>query len=102
MAQLGQIIHVEFITQIVLGISGVFILGTLLPYLGLVARRLHDTGISGLWWLLRLIPLGLVVLVIFYCLDSNRDSNKWGRSPKYDYDHDEDSNLYEAHLVEED
>ncbi len=61
----------------------VYILGTLVPSLAITARRLHDSGRSAWWYLLSLIPvIGLVVLV-FFCLDSDAD-NKWGLNPKAD------------------
>ena len=47
-------------------LGGVFYLATLLPSLAAASRRLHDTGRSGWWQLVALIPLvGLVVLLVF-------------------------------------
>jgi uncharacterized membrane protein YhaH (DUF805 family) len=43
-----------------------FVLGTLLPSLAAASRRLHDTGRSGWWQLIGLIPLiGIIVLIVF-------------------------------------
>ena len=57
-------------------------IGLLLPSLAVGARRLHDTGRTGWWQLLMLIPLiGLIVLIIFYCQDSHAD-NQYGSNPK--------------------
>lgn len=48
------------------GLSVIFNLGTLLPSLAAGARRLHETGRSGWWQLLWLVPLlGWIVLIIF-------------------------------------
>ena len=66
-----------------IGILGaIYGLGVLLPYLGVAARRLHDTGRSGWWLLLLLIPfIGWVVLLIFYVLESQAGENQYGPSP---------------------
>lgn len=53
----------------------------LLPGLGVAIRRLHDIGKSGWWILLGLIPLvGAIVLLIWYCKDSQGD-NEYGDEP---------------------
>jgi len=66
-----------------IGILGaIYGLAVLLPYLGVGARRLHDTGRSGWWLLLLLIPfIGWVVLLIFYVLESQAGENQYGPSP---------------------
>ena len=59
-------------------------LGLLLPGLGVCVRRLHDIGKSGWLVLLALIPLlGAIILIVWYCKDSDRGSNAYGPSPKY-------------------
>jgi uncharacterized membrane protein YhaH (DUF805 family) len=58
-------------------------LAVLLPALGLAVRRLHDTGHSGWWLLIGLVPLvGSIVLIVFYATDSQPGSNKYGPNPK--------------------
>ena len=43
------------------------------------ARRLHDTGRSGWWQLLYLIPIiGFIVVIIFLAQDSQEGDNDWG------------------------
>lgn len=66
------------------GIVGLlWILATIVPALAVQIRRLHDTGKSGWWVLIGLVPFaGAVVLVIFYLLDSDLGENKFGPSPK--------------------
>jgi len=60
----------------------IYVLGTLLPSLAVAVRRLHDTGRSGLWLFIILIPLvGALVLIVFYVLESQPNSNKWGHPP---------------------
>jgi uncharacterized membrane protein YhaH (DUF805 family) len=64
--------------------SGLYSLAVLIPALAVAVRRLHDTGRSGWWLLIGLIPLvGPIVLLVFYLLDSDREPNAYGPSPKY-------------------
>lgn len=57
-------------------------LAVLIPSLAVGVRRLHDTGRSGWWLLIGLVPLaGWVVLLIFFVQDS-RAENQYGTSPK--------------------
>ena len=65
------------------GISTVYGLALLLPTLAVMVRRLHDTGRSGSWLLIGLIPLaGLVVLIVFWARDSQPGDNQYGPNPK--------------------
>jgi uncharacterized membrane protein YhaH (DUF805 family) len=65
----------------VLGI--IVTLGLIVPSLAVTARRLHDTGKSGWWILIGLIPfVGAIVLLVFECMDSQPGSNQYGPSPK--------------------
>ncbi|RLV61655.1 DUF805 domain-containing protein [Parashewanella curva] len=63
-------------------LTTVLSLGLLVPSLAVGARRLHDTGRSGWWLLIGLIPLiGSIVLLIFFVMDSH-DDNEYGPNPK--------------------
>ena len=54
----------------------------LIPNLAVAVRRLHDTGRSGWWLLIGLIPIiGFFVLLYFFVLDSEND-NQYGPYPK--------------------
>ena len=66
------------------GIVGlVWILVTIVPALAVLVRRLHDTGKSGWWALVGLLPLvGAIVLLVFTVTDSTPGENKFGLSPK--------------------
>ncbi len=46
-------------------LSGLWNLGTLLPYAAVAWRRLHDTNRTGLWTLAPLIPLILLLIGMF-------------------------------------
>ena len=65
------------------GIFLISILVTLIPSLAVTARRLHDTGKSGWWQLLGLVPFGGIVLLVFCVQDSEKVPNKHGPNPKY-------------------
>jgi uncharacterized membrane protein YhaH (DUF805 family) len=64
-------------------LSGLFILGTLLPSLAVTVRRLHDTDRSAWWLLISLIPLvGHAVLLYFLIQDGDETANEFGPDPK--------------------
>lgn len=72
--------------NLVLGLLGaywlqsIFCLALLIPSLSVGARRLHDTGKSGWWQLIGLIPvLGLIVMVYLLVQESQGD-NEYGVS----------------------
>ena len=63
-------------------IQGLIQLALLVPTLAAGARRLHDTGRSGWWQLIGLIPIvGWIVLIVFFVQDSHPD-NEYGPNPK--------------------
>lgn len=74
---------------LVTGIIGIIpILGwiyaviALVPSLALIVRRLHDTGRSGWWFFIILVPfIGALCLLIFYLLPSQEGDNKYGPMP---------------------
>ncbi|WP_116367831.1 DUF805 domain-containing protein [Parahaliea mediterranea] len=64
-------------------LQGIYSLAVFLPGLAVAIRRLHDTGRSGWWILIGLIPVvGWIVLLVFYCLDSQAGDNVHGPNPK--------------------
>jgi uncharacterized membrane protein YhaH (DUF805 family) len=75
-----------------LGLSRVFMLAVLIPFLAVSVRRLHDIGRSGWWALVVLIPVvGIIALLVFNIPDGNKGSNKYGPDPK-----EETSYAYQA------
>ena len=63
--------------------SGIYALGVMIPGIAVSVRRLHDTGRSGWWLLINLVPLlGSIVFIYFTVLDSTPESNEYGQSPK--------------------
>ncbi|TJY41720.1 DUF805 domain-containing protein [Cohnella pontilimi] len=64
-------------------LSGLYALAILLPSLAVSVRRLHDTGRSGWWLLIGLIPLiGAIILLVFTCQDSQPGDNRYGPNPR--------------------
>ncbi|MEL6559827.1 MAG: DUF805 domain-containing protein [Bacteroidota bacterium] len=60
-------------------ISLIFALFMFLPVLAATVRRLHDTGKSGWYMFLNLIPLfGGVAIMIMLLIPGQKDSNKYG------------------------
>jgi uncharacterized membrane protein YhaH (DUF805 family) len=49
--------------------------------LALVARRLHDTGRSGWWFLIAFTVIGIPVLLYWLVKDSDKGKNAYGEGP---------------------
>ena len=74
----------ESLVIVAMFLSYLYPLAILIPSLGILVRRLHDTGRSGWMILLSLIPfVGPIVLFIFTLLDSQTGTNAYGSSLKY-------------------
>ena len=64
-------------------LTTLYVLATLIPFLAVGVRRLHDTGRSGWWMLIGVIPIiGAIVLLIFIIQDSQLTDNQYGPNPK--------------------
>lgn len=64
-------------------VLGVYLLLILLPSLAVTVRRLHDTGRSGWWFWIQLVPfVGPIVLFVFTVLDGTPGTNAYGPSAK--------------------
>lgn len=76
----------DFQTIVLFLISLFFLLFALIaaiPYWAVTVRRLHDTGHSGWFYFLGLIPIvGGVVVLIFLLQDSQHGDNQYGPEPK--------------------
>lgn len=57
----------------------IYCLGTLVPWISLTVRRLHDAGFNGLLALLMLVPcIGSVAIFVFALFDSQPGDNAYG------------------------
>ena len=73
-----------FSPQVGVGLlQGLYSLAILIPSIAVTVRRLHDTGRTGWWILISLVPLiGGIVLLVFMVLDSEPETNEYGPNPK--------------------
>lgn len=64
-------------------LSTIYALAIAAPTASVTIRRLHDTGRSGWWSLLYLVPvIGWVALIAFTLFNSDLGANAYGKSPK--------------------
>jgi uncharacterized membrane protein YhaH (DUF805 family) len=64
-------------------LGGIYALALLIPGIAVTVRRLHDTGRTGWWILIGLVPvIGFIVLLVFMVLDSQPGDNAYGPNPK--------------------
>lgn len=58
-------------------------LAVFIPGLAVLVRRLHDTGRSGWWFLIALVPLiGGIWLIVLLATEGNQGENAYGADPK--------------------
>ena len=86
------------IVSIPLGLGGIFgyIIDTifLVVFISLGARRLHDIGMSGWWQLIAFTVIGIIPLIICYCVKGDDEINKFGSNPLKDpYDFSQSSSI---------
>jgi uncharacterized membrane protein YhaH (DUF805 family) len=64
-------------------LTGFYVLATVIPGTAVAVRRLHDTGRSGSWLLVSVIPLlGAIVLLYFLIQEGDAGDNPYGADPK--------------------
>ncbi|MER7696280.1 MULTISPECIES: DUF805 domain-containing protein [unclassified Streptomyces] len=84
---------ISFVISLVLSIIGgligadflsyIYTVAILVPTLAVGVRRLHDTGRSGWWLLIGLIPLvGAIILIVFLASEGKPETNQYGVNPK--------------------
>lgn len=63
-------------------VSIIVMLGLLLPGLAVAIRRMHDTGRSGWWIFIVLIPLvGIILYIYWFVQRGTVGPNEWGADP---------------------
>lgn len=83
-------IIVSIVLQIVDAVLGagkllslLYSLAVFLPSIAVIVRRLHDTGRSGWWYFIGLIPfVGWIVMLVFLCSEGDTGPNRYGEDPK--------------------
>ncbi|MEU9252065.1 DUF805 domain-containing protein [Streptomyces sp. NPDC048270] len=62
---------------------GIYALAVFLPNLGVTIRRLHDTGKSGWWILIGIIPvIGFIWMIVLLATEGEQAPNQYGPNPK--------------------
>lgn len=59
-------------------ISLLYGIAVIIPGLAIGVRRLHDVNKSAWWLLISLVPFGGIVLLVFFCLPSVEEGNRFG------------------------
>lgn len=74
--QLDRALHPNW--EIYAGIAGAIILATLVPYLAVTFRRMHDCGHNGLWGFVPIVNL------VMCLIEGEKGSNQYGPDPRYE------------------
>jgi uncharacterized membrane protein YhaH (DUF805 family) len=91
---IGAVARIPFVSMVFGGLVVVFALGTIIPSIAVLVRRLHDTGKSGWYYFVSLIPIaGPIWLLVLLCTEGNKGPNEYGEDPK-----DQVSTMNEAAL----
>jgi len=71
------------VLMLIVGLAVLVIaLGLIIPSIAVAIRRMHDTGRSGWWLLIGLIPLlGAIVLIYWFVQRGTVGPNEWGNDP---------------------
>lgn len=62
--------------------SGIAVLGLIVPLIALQVRRFHDQDRSGWFALINLVPyLGSFIVLVFMCIEGTKGDNQFGPDP---------------------
>ena len=65
-------------------LSGIFMVLILIPSVAVGSRRMHDTGRSGWWQLINLVPyVGTIVVLVLFALRGQVGTNVYGEQPTH-------------------
>jgi uncharacterized membrane protein YhaH (DUF805 family) len=65
-----------------MGIVGLLVsLALLLPYLSVWIRRLHDLDRTGWWVLIAFTGIGIILLIVWFCMKGTTGPNRFGPDP---------------------
>ncbi|HIH2746495.1 DUF805 domain-containing protein [Burkholderia aenigmatica] len=74
--------HAGLITLLLLGVLSLVSLALIIPGIAVSVRRLHDTGRSGWFLLIALIPIvGSILLLVWTCSRGTEGPNHFGADP---------------------
>lgn len=81
-AAIGDLEPGQEMPAMTVGLSGLFILATIPPWIGLIVRRLHDIGLTGWLAILCFIPtVGGLATLVFALIPTQGRDNQWGSVP---------------------
>ncbi|WP_020389960.1 DUF805 domain-containing protein [Kribbella catacumbae] len=64
-------------------LQSIYGLAVLLPTIGVAIRRMHDTGRTGWWVLISLVPcVGWIIFIVFAAQEGAAGDNQYGPDPK--------------------
>lgn len=64
-------------------VTGLFVVGTIIPSIAVTVRRFHDQDKSGWFYLFSFIPyIGGFIMLFFMCVDGTPGPNRYGPDPK--------------------
>ena len=75
---------ISFVLGFVLGMVGLpklaylYSLAVFVPSIAVAVRRLHDTGKSGLWYLIAFTIVGIIPLIFFWAQEGDAGANAYG------------------------
>lgn len=72
----------DFLGTLVMGVYYLYSLAVFIPSLAVGVRRLHDTGKSGWFMLIALIPIVGLYLLYLMTVEGDRGDNAYGPDPK--------------------
>jgi uncharacterized membrane protein YhaH (DUF805 family) len=73
----------ERLARVTIVLIGAYWLAAIIPNIAVTARRLHDTGRSGWWMFISLLPLvGPFIMLYFLVQDGESGRNEYGVNPK--------------------
>ena len=80
---IGTAVGGEKLGTVIGALSYIYALAVFIPGLAVCWRRLHDTGRSGGYYFMGLIPLvGVILLIVWLCQDSQPGDTQYGPNPK--------------------
>ncbi|MCO6161911.1 DUF805 domain-containing protein [Flavobacterium sp. NRK F7] len=76
-------INLPEVAYLFFGMFILYVVGIIIPSLAVIVRRLHDTGKSGWFYFISLIPfIGSIWLLILFCTEGDKGHNEYGADPK--------------------
>lgn len=80
---LSPLCAIPYIGALFAACVSIYSIAIIVPTLALIVRRLHDIGKDWYYIFIGLIPIaGAIILLVWYCQDSQPGANQFGENPK--------------------